>query len=52
MSKAIKENKLTVTIKSFYENSIYGGNLYVQTKIMTKTKQTYPLPLPLQFQFS
>ena len=29
MSIAIKENKLTITIKNFNENSIYIGNLCV-----------------------
>ena len=44
MSKALKEDKLTVMIKDFYENSIYIGNLCVQTKIMIRIKRTYPLP--------
>ena len=34
MSRAIKENELTVTIKRL-ENSIYIENLCVQTKIMS-----------------
>ena len=44
MSKTIEKNKLTVTIKDFYGNSVYIGYLYVQTEIMIKTKRTYLLP--------
>ena len=32
-SKAIEENKLTVTTKDFYENSIYIVSFCVQIKI-------------------
>ena len=45
MSKAIDENKWKITIKkNLYENSVYIGNLCVQTKIMTRLKRTYLLP--------
>ena len=30
--------------KNLYENSVYIGNLCVQTKIMTRLKRTYLLP--------
>ena len=55
MSKAVEENKLTVMIRRFYENSIYIVNLCTQTKIMIRAKRAYPhplQPLPLQIQFS
>ena len=32
--------------KDLYENSVYIGNLYVQTKIMIRSKRTYPLSHP------
>ena len=38
MSEAMTENKLTVMIKRVLWNSIYIGNVYVETKIMTKVK--------------
>ena len=38
--------------KNFYENSIYIGNLCIQTKIMIRAKRTYPSPLPLHLKFS
>ena len=42
-SKAVEEKKLAATIKGLYENSVCIGNLCVQTKIMIRTKRTYPL---------
>ena len=36
MSTAIEENKLTVTIKDLCENSVYTGNLCVQTNIIIR----------------
>ena len=44
MRKAAQENKLIVTLKDLYVNSVYVGNLCVQTKIMKIAKLTYPLP--------
>ena len=38
--------------KDFYDNSIYIGSLCAETKIMIRTKRTYPLPVSLQLQFS
>ena len=45
MSKAIEENKLTVTIKDLYKNSIYIGNLCLQAKIIIRTKRIHHLLL-------
>ena len=36
ISTAIEENKLTVTIKDLCENSVYTGNLCVQTNIIIR----------------
>ena len=44
MSKAIEKNKSTVMIKNLYEDYISLGNWCGQTKIMIRTKRTYPLP--------
>ena len=44
MRKAAQENKLIVTLKDLYVNSVYVGNLCVQTKILKIAKLTYPLP--------
>ena len=44
MRKAAQENKLIVTLKDLYVNSVYAGNLCVQTKIMKIAKLIYPLP--------
>ena len=44
LSKTIDENKLKVTKKDFYGNSSYIQNSRVKTKIMKKTKRTYPHP--------
>ena len=43
MIKAIEENKLTVTIKDLYKNSIYIGNLCLQAKIIIRTKRIHHL---------
>ena len=43
MSKAVEENRLTVTIKILFEISIYIENLCVQTRILVRTKRTYLL---------
>ena len=40
LSKTIDENKL----KDFYGNSSYIQNSRVKTKIMKRTKRTYPHP--------
>ena len=48
----MEENKLAVMKKKLYGNLNYIRNSRVQTKIMTRTKRTYPRPFPLQLQFS
>ena len=44
ISKTIEENKLKVMKKDFYGNSSYIQNSRVKTKIMKRTKRTYPHP--------
>ena len=51
MSKATEENKYKVTIKRLFENSIYIGNLGVQTKVIIRTKTNSPFP-PFYFSCS
>ena len=56
----MEENKYKITnnykiniinIKHLYKSLICIGNLCAQTKIIMRTKRTYPLPLPQVYDF-